>query len=418
METYCKNGIFTMIILAIEIALTVIIFRTDEGNYFLLYLIYAVYGIFIFAFIIVNDDEKRLKEYLKGGIFIVLLSITVIALIHPLFERRLLDNIKYEYVSYIFLSVFCIYSFYLTVRVSDKLRALLFAILTSVGLTVLVYLYNNLIRYLYWYPTYENNGYTDTYLDEISRNMHYTGVMGLFRYLLFAAAIFVICGVIIVICSRVRIHDLRNKTIIFCTHNQGKIQSANKYFDGLVKFETADYDITEIRGSIEEIATAKVKEAFGQTGRPTISMDAGFEIRALKNFPGSYVNHMLETIGIDGILKLMSDCDDRSCRFTQCLAYYDGLGEPLLFSGCHEGVLSTEKRGVLSEDDWSELSLIFIPAEEIEGGRRTLAELSHDERVELTRRDDSTNLSAFRAFKEWYISNYSKQVREPSADIE
>lgn len=196
----------------------------------------------------------------------------------------------------------------------------------------------------------------------------------------------------------------KDKTIVFCTHNPGKIQSANKYFDGLVQFETVDYDIPEIRGTIEEIAIAKVKDAYKRIGKPTIAMDAGFEIESLNKYPGSYVNHMLETIGVDGILKLMENNFYRECEFTQCLAYYDGTGEPMIFNGSHKGVLAYEKRGTISSDDWSDLSLIFIPTEEVLGAKRTLAELSHEERVELARRKDgNVSSSAFKAFKEWFV---------------
>ena len=200
----------------------------------------------------------------------------------------------------------------------------------------------------------------------------------------------------------------QDSTIIFCTHNPGKVQRANKYFDGLVQFETVDYDIPEIRGTIEEIAIAKVKDAYKRIGKPTIAMDAGFEIESLNNYPGSYVNHTLETIGVDGILKLMESNFYRECEFTQCLAYYDGTGEPVVFHGSHKGVLSYEKRGVISSDDWSDLSLIFIPTEEVLGAKRTLAELSHEERIELTKRkDENINSSAFKAFKEWFVEKKS-----------
>lgn len=93
--------------------------------------------------------------------------------------------------------------------------------------------------------------------------------------------------------------------IVFVTHNPGKVASANKYFDGKVKFESFDYEIKEIRGTLDEIAVEKVKSAYKITKRPTIALDAGFEIDSLNGFPGAYVNSTLETIGVDGILKLM-----------------------------------------------------------------------------------------------------------------
>lgn len=197
--------------------------------------------------------------------------------------------------------------------------------------------------------------------------------------------------------------DTESKKIVFCTHNNGKVQSANKYFDGEVLFETVDYEITEIRGTIEEIAIAKVKEAYSRTGKPTIAMDAGFEVDAINGFPGPYVNHMLETIGIEGVLKLMEGVTNRDCRFTQCLAYYDGKSEPIVFHGRHVGIIADEKKGVLSEDDWSDISLIFIPEEEVNGKKRTLAEMNHEERIQLTRKNDDGNHSAFKAFKEWFV---------------
>lgn len=112
---------------------------------------------------------------------------------------------------------------------------------------------------------------------------------------------------------------------------------------------------------------------------------------------------MLETIGIDGLLKMMSGNDDRSCEFTQCLAYYDGTGEVVVFHGGHKGFLVNEKRGTISAEDWSDLSLVFIPQEEICKHKRTLAELSHEERMILREGNDNTNNSVFRAFREWYV---------------
>ena len=194
--------------------------------------------------------------------------------------------------------------------------------------------------------------------------------------------------------------------VVFVTHNKGKVVSANKYFEGVVKFEAFDYEINEIRGSLDEIAIAKVKAAYELTGgQPTLSMDAGFFVDCLNGFPGSYVNHCMETIGIDGILKLMVDIpiEERTCSFRQSLAYYDGLGEPKLFHGIHKGIVACDKYGVLSEDDWSELSYIFIPI----GNGKTLAEMTHEERMELSKKDKSE--SAFKVFRDWYLAQMNSQ---------
>lgn len=196
-----------------------------------------------------------------------------------------------------------------------------------------------------------------------------------------------------------------HKQLVFVTHNNGKIESANKYFGGKVCYKALDCEVPEIRGTLEEIAIAKVMSAYDITNKPTIAVDAGFVIEDLKGYPGPYVNYTLSTIGIDGILRLMEGSDKRECRFVQCLAYYDGVGEPKVFQGVHEGTMAPEKRGVLSNDDWSELSLIFVPKEELDTGRRTLAELSHEERIVLAKKNDAC--SAFARFRDWYLENYS-----------
>jgi XTP/dITP diphosphohydrolase len=198
---------------------------------------------------------------------------------------------------------------------------------------------------------------------------------------------------------------IHTRKIIFVTSNQGKVESANKYFDGKVVFDTYDYEIPEIRGSLNEIAVAKVKAAYEKTSAPTIAMDAGFVINELNGFPGNYVNFALGTIGIKGILKLMEDKEKRECSFVQCLAYYDGEDEPRIFYGKHQGHITYEERGVISKDDWSELSLIFIPEGEWNTTGRTLAELTHEERVRITRDNDN---SAFAKFRDWYLNTMKK----------
>ena len=112
--------------------------------------------------------------------------------------------------------------------------------------------------------------------------------------------------------------------IVFVTHNTGKIKSAEKYFKNL-KFKTFNYELDEPRSDdIKEIATAKVKQAYNLVKRPCIALDTDFRIEALNGFPRAFVNFSLDTIGIEGILKLMENKQDRRCAFNECLAYHDG----------------------------------------------------------------------------------------------
>ena len=126
--------------------------------------------------------------------------------------------------------------------------------------------------------------------------------------------------------------------------NKGKIASAQEYFKStnLIPYNA---ELIEPRtDDIKEIAKEKVLQAYTLVNEPCIALDAGFFIKELKGFPRAYVNHALETIGIDGILKLMEDKINKECEFRSCLAYYDGI-EIKFFESKSQGKLAETIRG-------------------------------------------------------------------------
>ena len=62
------------------------------------------------------------------------------------------------------------------------------------------------------------------------------------------------------------------------------------------------------------ISKYKVMEAYKIINKPCISLDCGFWIDELNGFPKAFVNFALETIKIEGILKLMEGKENRKCR--------------------------------------------------------------------------------------------------------
>ncbi len=186
--------------------------------------------------------------------------------------------------------------------------------------------------------------------------------------------------------------------IIFVTHNNGKAKSAEKYFKNL-KFVTYDFELDEPRSDdLKVIVTAKVEQAYNMLRKPCIALDAGFFIDELNGFPRAFVNFALETIGIDGFLKLMEGKENRKCRFEECLAYYDGK-EIHYFYGISPGNLSTEIQGLDREEKWSDLWYIFKP----EHFEKTLAEMNSTEREKRRKVDGS--IDAMSEFAKWYEEN-------------
>lgn len=185
--------------------------------------------------------------------------------------------------------------------------------------------------------------------------------------------------------------------IVFVTHNKGKIASASKQLKG-VKFKIFEYDLEEPRSdNIKYISKYKVMEAYKLVNKPCISLDCGFFIDSLNGFPKAFVNYVLDTIGIDGILKLMSRKKNRKCKFIECLSYYDG-NNIYQFMGSHEGYLSNKKLGNDTNKKWSSLWYIFIPY----GYDKTLAQMSDKER---DNRIKYKSIDAMSEFAKWYKNN-------------
>ena len=159
--------------------------------------------------------------------------------------------------------------------------------------------------------------------------------------------------------------------IVFVTHNKGKIISANKQMKG-VNFTVFEYELEEPRSDdIKYISEYKVKEAYKLVNKPCVSLDCGFWIDELNGFPRAFVNFALDTLGLNGILKLMEDKENRSCKFTECFSYYDGK-DIKQFMGKHPGTLSKKILGNNTNERWSDLWYIFIP----EGNVKTLSSYS------------------------------------------
>lgn len=192
--------------------------------------------------------------------------------------------------------------------------------------------------------------------------------------------------------------------IVFVTHNKGKALSAEKYFKDL-KIRTYDYELSEPRSDdIKLIATAKVMEAYNMIKKPCIALDAGFFINSLNGFPKAFVNFTLETIGINGILKLMEDKIDQSCAFLECLAYYDGK-EIKYFYGELKGTLSNFVHVDNNNSRWSDLWYIFIP----QGFNKTLSEMTKEELLVHQYIDKST--SAMKEFANWYKEKNNQKIK-------
>lgn len=185
--------------------------------------------------------------------------------------------------------------------------------------------------------------------------------------------------------------------VVFVTHNKGKIASAKKQLKN-VNFKVFEYELEEPRSDdIKYISKYKVMEAYKIVNKPCISLDCGFWIDELDGFPRAFVNFALDTIGIEGILKLMKGKENRKSRFTECLSYYDGK-KLHQFMGKHEGTISNKISGNDTDKKWSDLWYIWQPY----GYEKTLAQMTDEERASRVKYE---SVDSMVEFAKWYNQN-------------
>lgn len=167
------------------------------------------------------------------------------------------------------------------------------------------------------------------------------------------------------------------KDIIYVTGNEYKLFSARKFLEPYgIRVIGKKISCPEIQAdSIEEVAKYSAEYAANELNCPVLKNDTGLVIPALNGFPSAYTHYVEDTLGEDGILKLMEDVKQREAYFLECLAYAEPGNETKVFCSITKGVLDTKKSG---EYGWS-WDRIFIP----EGQTLTLANFDDDSRAKL-----------------------------------
>jgi XTP/dITP diphosphohydrolase len=190
--------------------------------------------------------------------------------------------------------------------------------------------------------------------------------------------------------------------IVYVTSNYGKYVNVMEHFiENGIEIDYYIHDIVELDiNDIELISRDKVRQAYEVVGRPCFVGDSGFYIEGYPgnpDYPGAFAKRSGISSDVESLLKVMSEVENRNCRFVDCLTFYDGL-DYYPFFGVSRGTLAREIRGINKKEAKSNLWSVFIP----NNCNKTLAEMSEDEFK--NRKDD--RVSATEQFIEWYKSVY------------
>jgi XTP/dITP diphosphohydrolase len=180
------------------------------------------------------------------------------------------------------------------------------------------------------------------------------------------------------------------KSLYFASNNYDKyveIQPVLQKYSIDVRFSRMK--LTEIQSTfLIEIAIEKSKSAFEKISMPIIVEDDGLYIDELNGFPGQYSSYIFETIGNDGILKLLIDSKTRIAYFKSVFVFYDGK---ILqsFIGERKGKIARRPMG----RGWG-YDPLFIP----NGIELTFGQLDEENRKE----EFSHRTQALIKFADWY----------------
>ena len=165
------------------------------------------------------------------------------------------------------------------------------------------------------------------------------------------------------------------------TSNKGKVEELSAILKPLGhEIEQTDLQCPELQAnSLEEVILHGLdwlKEAVA--GENVLIDDAGMFIEALKGFPGVYSRYAYDTIGLEGILKLMEGVENRRATFKCVLGFLRDNGKQYLLAGEVCGTLTTVKRG--------EGGFGYDPIFIVEGEEKTFAELDINRKNQISHR--------------------------------
>ena len=182
--------------------------------------------------------------------------------------------------------------------------------------------------------------------------------------------------------------------IYFVTTNKHKFAEVEAILKEYpIELEHLDMEYAEDHDeSMEVIASTAAKKLANELGKAVVLEDTGIFFEAYNNFPGALPKFVFNTIGYEGMFKLLEG-KSRKAYFKTVAAFCKPNEEPVLFEGIMKGKIAEK---VHNEDkDLMPYERIIIP----EGYDVTNSDLSREEKNKISHR-----ASAFKKFGE-FIKN-------------
>ena len=181
----------------------------------------------------------------------------------------------------------------------------------------------------------------------------------------------------------------QSSELFFTSSNENKFQEAERILSNLgIKLNFFKTILEEIQSDdLYEIARHKAINAYVLVQKPVIIEDDGLFIKPLNGFPGSYSSYVYDTIGNEGIMKLLEDSEIRDAKFVSIIAYCDGDYDVKLFESSIPGKISSS----IEKGGWG-YDPIFIP----DGESKTYANVYDKDKF-------SHRAASLTKFSNWFL---------------
>ena len=164
--------------------------------------------------------------------------------------------------------------------------------------------------------------------------------------------------------------------LTFITGSAAKAQYLSNYFH--LPIEHMKLDLPEIQSlDTAEVAKDKARRAYEVLKTPVLVEDVSLVFVAMKSLPGPLIKWFYETLGNDGLCKLVDGLGDRDAVASVVFALCDESGVHT-FEASTVGTIAPAPRGEIGFG-WDP---IFIPS----GHEKTWSEMSDDEKHETSMR--------------------------------
>ncbi|MEI6144358.1 MAG: non-canonical purine NTP pyrophosphatase [Candidatus Berkelbacteria bacterium] len=178
--------------------------------------------------------------------------------------------------------------------------------------------------------------------------------------------------------------------LTFITGNADKAKQIQEFLN--IEIDHQKVDLDEIQSlDLQEIVEHKVRQAYEKLKKPVLVEDVSLVFNALGKLPGPLIKWFLQSIGNDGMCKLLDGYEDRSATAKVLFGYFNGTNLEF-FDAEVAGSITDLPRG----GDGFGFDYIFVP----DGQEKTWAEINVLQHPEFSMR-----IPALRKLEKYLATN-------------